>query len=406
MKYILIIGDGMADNSVPELGGLTPLEKASIPHIDAMASAGEVGSVRNVPETLPPGSDTAILSIMGCDTEKVYSGRAPLEAAAQGIVLEKGAAAFRCNNVSLSDGGSFGERRILSHSGGNIEGSQSRELMEYLFSHPDFAPLAAEAGMTIAAADSYRHLAFRKNADIRGIRLAPPHDHLEERAGDNLPSGCADAAILTRLMEAAVPILEKHPINLARRAEGKLPANAIWFWAEGTAVQLEDFYQKFGRTGAMISAVPLCRGIARLLGLEVIEVPGATGELDTNYAGKVEAALKALETKDFAVIHIEAPDECTHCHDLAGKIQAIEWLDSRVAAPLNEALKGQDYRLLLLSDHKTLMADGSHDGDVVPYLIYDSRRDHNSGAVYTEAQGLLGETLSRGEELLPRLFGL
>ena len=409
MKYILIIGDGMADNPIPALAGRTPLEQAETPVMDALASAGELGSVRTVPETLPPGSDTAILSILGCDTERVYSGRAPLEAAAQGIALSPGSAAFRCNNVSLSEGESFGERRILSHSGGNIEGEQSKELMEYLFSHPDFAPLAERAGMSIAPAESYRHLVFMQNTDIKGIRLAPPHDHLGEDVEANLPSGCDAAATLRELMEAATPILEAHPINIERRQTGDMPANAIWFWAEGTAVELPSFAGQFGKTGAVISAVPLCHGIARLRDMDVIEVPGATGEIDTNYEGKVTAALDALKTHDFVFVHLEAPDECTHCHDLAGKLLAIERLDSRIVAPIAENLtqRFEEFRLLILSDHKTLMADGSHDGDPVPFLIYDSRENKNTGVKYTEAEGLkTGLTLPRGDMLLPRLFEL
>lgn len=407
MKYILIIGDGMADNGVPELGGLTPLEKAHKPALDALAENGRLGSVVTVPPGLPPGSDTAILSIMGCPTRECYSGRAPLEAAAQGIKLAPGAAAFRCNNVSLSDAGAFEDRRILSHSGGGIEGAQSRELMEYLFSHPDFAPLAGRARMGIAPAESYRHLAFREQADIRGIRLAPPHDHLEERVGDNLPAGCADADVLTELMRAAVPVLEGHPINIKRRAEGRLPANAIWFWAEGTAVELPDFRAQFGKTGAVISAVPLCHGIARLCGLDVISVEGATGELDTNYEGKVSAALREIETHDFVTVHIEAPDECTHCHDLPGKLLAIERLSERVIAPLRAGLekRGEPFRMLVLSDHKTLMQSGAHDGDPVPFLIYDSRGGAGSGRPYTERDGLCGEMMQSGEMLMPALFG-
>lgn len=404
MKYILVIGDGMADNGVPALAGMTPLESADIPHIDALASAGEVGSVRTVPEMLPPGSDTAILSIMGCDTEKVYSGRAPLEAAAQGIMLEPGTAAFRCNNVALSDGETLAGRRILSHSGGNIDGELSKTLIEYLFSHPDFKPLADAAGLSVAPAVSYRHLAFMKNADISGIELAPPHDHLGEEAGANLPSGCGAAATLTRLMEAAVPILSEHPINKERRANGELPANGIWFWAEGTAARLPSFSEQFGKTGAVISAVPLCQGIARLRGMDAVIVPGATGEIDTNYEGKVDAAFDALKTHDFVCVHFEAPDECTHCHDLAGKLLAIERLDKLIVAPLVDLMAGRDIRMLILSDHKTLMSDGSHDGDPVPFLIYDSRVDNRTGAHYTEADGLRGVMLERGDELLPRLF--
>ncbi|MGE4353176.1 MAG: cofactor-independent phosphoglycerate mutase [Oscillospiraceae bacterium] len=408
MKYILIIGDGMADNPVPELGGLTPLQKANIPGIDALARAGRLGSVKNIPKGLPPGSDTAMLSIMGCPTEKCYSGRAPLEAAAQGIVLEPGSAAFRCNNIAISEGERFEDRRILSHSGGTIPGKESHELIEALFSHPDFAPLAKQARMSVAPADSYRHLAFRKNADIKGISLKPPHDHLGEKVGDNLPSGCADAEVLTTLMRAAVPILEAHPINKRRRAAGKLPANAIWFWAEGTAAALPDFYGQFGKTGAVISAVPLCHGIGRLVGLDIIEVEGATGELDTNLEGKVDAAIEALKTHDFVTVHVEAPDECTHNGDLAGKVQAIEWLDSRVVTPLIRKLYdgGEDFRMLILSDHKTLMRDGAHDGDPVPFIIYDSREDRHTGLSYTEADGLRGEMIEKGSMLMRELFEL
>lgn len=408
MKYILIIGDGMADNPVAELGGLTPLEKAPIPAIDALASAGRLGSCRTVPIGLPPGSDTAILSIMGCPTRECYSGRAPLEAAAGGIILEAGSAAFRCNNIALSDEEKLEDKTILSHSGGNIEGAESHELIEYLFAHPDFKPYADEAFMSVAPAYSYRHLAFRKNADIAGICLAPPHDHLGEKAGANLPSGCADAEVLKELMRRAIPILDSHPINVARKAEGKLSANAIWFWAEGTAAALPNFYEQYGKTGAVISAVPLCHGIARLVGLDVIEVEGATGELDTNLEGKVEAAVTALESRDFVTIHVEAPDECTHCHDLEGKLTAIEYLGRRVTGPLVEKMQasGEDFRILIISDHKTLMIDGSHDGDPVPFIIYDSREDRKTGLSYTEKDGEKGEMIEQGETLMKELFQL
>ena len=263
--------------------------------------------------------------------------------------------------------------------------------------------------MSIAPAESYRHLAFMRNTDIGGIRLAPPHDHLGEDVEDNLPAGCEAAATLRSLMEAATPILEAHPINIERRQNGELPANAIWFWAEGTAVELPSFAGQFGKTGAVISAVPLCQGMARLRDMDVVIVPGATGEIDTNYEGKVTAALDALKTHDFVFVHLEAPDECTHCHDLAGKLLAIERLDSRIVAPIAENLtqRFEDFRMLILSDHKTLMADGSHDGDPVPFLIYDSRENKNTGVKYTEAEGLkTGLTLPRGDMLLPRLFEL
>ncbi|NLF34547.1 MAG: phosphoglycerate mutase, partial [Clostridiales bacterium] len=226
--------------------------------------------------------------------------------------------------------------------------------------------------------------------------------------GPLLPAGCPNAAALKELMALSNRILDHHPINEARRAAGKLPANGVWFWAEGTGVALEDFEGKYHKTGTVISAVPLCHGIARLSGLGVAEVEGATGELDTNYEGKVQAALAALSSGlDFVAVHVEAPDECTHNGDLPGKLQAIEWLDSRVAAPLVDGLEraGADFRLLLLSDHKTLISSRGHDGDPVPYLLYDSRFDTRAGLPYDEESGARGPFHGVGATaLMPMLF--
>lgn len=408
MKYILVIGDGMADNPVPELGNKTPLQHANIPTIDALAARSIVGGVRNCPEGLPPGSDTAILSIFGADPRSCYTGRSPLEAAATGIHLDPGDVSYRCNMVTYEDSGlPFASRKILSHSGGSIDGEDSIALVEYLFAHPDFKEAAEKAGMRVHPAASFRHIAVQKGADISGITLIPPHDHLGEVIAPLLPSGCANAAVLSELMELAHTILDRHPINEARRASGKLPANGVWFWAEGTAVALDSFYDKFQKTGTVISAVPLCHGIARLAGLDISLVEGATGELETNYEGKVDAAVEALKSgKDFAAIHIEAPDECTHNGDLPGKLQAIEWLDSRVMAPLTAAMDREafDYRLLLLSDHKTLTSTRGHDGDPVPYLLYDSRRDTALGLPYCEETGEKGPNYQDGASTLMRLL--
>ena len=262
MKYVLIIGDGMADNPVPELNGKTPLEAAEKPFIDALAAKGEVGSVRNVPEGLPPGSDTAILSIFGCDPTLYFKGRAPLEAAASGIELSDGDIAYRCNMVTLSDGDMpFEEKRILSHSAGSIDGDVSDAIITALFEHPDFAPLAEKAGMKINLGHSFRHIAQQSGASIEGIKLIPPHDHLGEKIGPILPSGCKNAETLLELMRRANEILDRHPLCEELRREGKMPANGIWFWAEGTAVALPDFKERYGFDGAVISAVPLCHGI-------------------------------------------------------------------------------------------------------------------------------------------------
>lgn len=410
MKYILIIGDGMADNPVPELGNKTPLQYADTPHIDALASKGIVGSVKNCPEGLPPGSDTAILSIFGADPRVCYTGRSPLEAAATGIKLKNGDVSYRCNMIALEDSDKpFEDKKILSHSGGSIDGESSIELVKYLFDDTEFKAMAKEAGMTVYPAPSFRHIAVQSGADIKGIKLAPPHDHLGEVIGRYLPSGFTNAVILKDLMELANRVLEHHPINEQRRKDGKLPANGVWFWAEGTGVELRSFEEQFRHSGAVISAVPLCHGIARLSGLDVIEVEGATGELDTNLEGKVNACVEALKGKyDFAAIHVEAPDECTHNGDLKGKLQAIEWLDSRVFVPLTEALAKEpfDYRILFLSDHKTLTSTRGHDGDPVPFMIYDSRKDTGAGLPYTEEAGLKGPYLEAGTSLMPMLFEL
>lgn len=410
MKYVLIIGDGMADNPVPELGNRTPLQVVNKEAIDDLARKGIVGSVVNCPEGLPAGSDTAILSIFGNDPWKCYTGRSPLEAAATGIHLNPGDVSYRCNMIALEEGNKpFSEKKILSHSGGSIEGDQSIELVEYLFAHPEFKDMAKKAGMIVYPAPSFRHIAVQAKVDITGINLIPPHDHLGEVIGPLLPSGCANAAVLTELMELSHKILDDHPINQARRAAGKLPANGVWFWAEGTGVALDSFVEKYGKNGTVISAVPLCQGIARLGNLKAVEVEGATGELETNYEGKVQAALDCLSAgDDFVAVHVEAPDECTHNGDTPGKLQAIEWLSSRVVGPLVEGMNkaGYDYRVLILSDHKTLTSTRGHDGDPVPYLIYDSRTDSQRGLTYTEAAGEKGPFMDNGVNLMSALFEL
>lgn len=411
MKYLLFIGDGMADNPVPELGGKTPLEYASIPTIDAMSARGVLGSVSNCPAGLPAGSDTAITSIFGCDPRKYYTGRAPLEAAASGMRLAPGDIAYRCNMVAYEDAPEkpFAERRILSHSAGSISAEESDALIAWLFAEPEFAAAAEKAGMTVNPGHSFRHIAVQHGAEAAGMKLIPPHDHLGEPIGPILPGGSANAETLKALMALAFEKLDGHPINAARRAAGKLPANGIWFWAEGTAVELPSFEKAFGHSGGVVSAVPLCHGIAALTGLEPIFVEGATGELDTNLENKVAAVLRALETHDFAALHVEAPDECTHNGDLKGKLQSIEWLDSRCLKPLTEAFaeRGWDYRILFLSDHKTLTSTRGHDGDPVPFLLYDSTVDTGFGLPYSEANGLKGTYYPDGAaSCMKLLFGL
>ena len=407
MKYLLVIGDGMADNPVPQLGGKTPLQAASIPTIDRMAARGLVGSVVNCPKPLPAGSETAILSIFGCDPRRYFTGRSPMEAAAVGIQMLPGDAAFRCNLVTLEDGDMpLAEKRILSHSAGSIDGESALASIGALLDDPRFAAALAAAEIEIHRFPAFRQLAIQHHSDIRGIRFTPPHDHLDEKAGPYFPTGNSRAETFAHLMRLAHEILDHHPVTEARRQAGKLPANGIWFWAEGTAVELPSFQEQYGCGGAVVSAVPLCHGIGVLRGLEMVEVEGATGELDTNFPGKLEAVWDKLQQYDFACLHLEAPDECTHNGDLPGKVQAIEWLDSRLVSPLLARLEqaGEDCRILLLSDHKTLTETRGHDGDPVPFLIYDSRRDTGRGGVYDEPSGEAGLFVEDGSRLLDMLF--
>lgn len=252
----------------------------------------------------------------------------------------------------------------------------------------------------------FRQLAVQHESDVSGIRFTPPHDHLGEAIGPLLPAGNPRAEVFARLMALAHEILDHHPVTEARRASGKLPANGVWFWAQGTAVALPSFRSQYGMDGAVISAVPLCHGIGVLRGLEMVEVPGATGELDTNFEGKLEAAWRKLLEYDFVCLHLEAPDECTHNGDLPGKLQAISWLDSRLIAPLLARLEGAglDHRVLVLSDHKTLTATRGHDGSPVPFLLYDSREDTGRGGVYDEPGGEAGPFVENGDRLLGLLF--
>lgn len=409
MKYILVIGDGMADDPVEELGGKTPLEAADKPFIDELSRKGVLGAAKNCPAGFPVGSETAIMSLFGCSPKLYYTGRAPIEAAAQGIALVPGDAAYRCNMVCYEDAAvPMLEKRILSHSAGSIEGEDSDALVTDLFAHPDFAPLAAKAGMTVTPGSSFRHIAVQHHADIQGLKLIPPHDHLREVIGPLMPSGCENAKVLTALMVKAHEILDHHPINERRRAEGKMPANGIWFWAEGTAAQLPNFPERYGHGGGVVSAVPLCHGIAQLVGLQPVHVAGATGEWDTNYENKVAAGLQLLEKDDFLAIHLEGPDEATHNHDLPHKLDCIRDLSARVVQPIHDALRerGEDFRMLIVSDHRTIMKTGAHGAAPVPFILYDSRVSEGSGLTYTEENGLKGPFVEDGVELMSLLFDI
>ena len=400
MKYVLILGDGMADYPIEELGGRTPLEAASTPFLDMLAEKSEQGLAKTVPDGMKPGSDTANLSVMGYDPEKYYSGRSPLEALSIGVPMEDDDIALRCNIVMLSEEENipYEARVIVDHSGGELTQEEAAELVNILKREFDSEEFQLWLGT------SYRHCMIWKHGTVE--ELAAPHDHLDEICGPYLPKDPK----FRSMMERSFEILKDHPINVRRRAEGKNTANSMWFWGAGTKPMLSDFYEKTGKRGAMISAVDLLKGLAVGCGMKVCDVEGATGLLDSNFEGKVDAAVNALleEGCDFAYIHLEAPDEMGHAGSVGKKIRAIEILDQRVARPVYERLKaaGEDMKILVLPDHPTPIAVRTHTGDPVPFLLYDSTDEKTGGLPYSEKNA--GETslyLEHGYELIDRLFG-
>jgi 2,3-bisphosphoglycerate-independent phosphoglycerate mutase len=355
MKFVVILGDGMADLPLESLDGKTPLQAAKKPNMDLLAKLGRNGQALTVPEGYPPGSDVANLSVMGYQPEKCYSGRAPLEAAAMGVSLSGVDIAFRCNFVTVEKG------IMKDYSAGHITSSEGRELIDAL------KPLIP--GQRLYAGVSYRNLLVLQSG-AKAV-CTPPHDISDQPIQDYLPRG-QDASLLNKLMETARPILARHPVNLKRLAEGKKPANEIWLWGQGPMPIMPSFRETYGINGAMISAVDLLKGIGVYAGLEVVNVPEATGTIDTNYEGKVEAALQALQRLDFVYLHIEAPDEAGHEGNLDQKIKAIELFDQKVVGPILEGLRcqGEDWRVLLMPDHATPISIKTHSCDPVPFVIF------------------------------------
>ena len=403
MKYVIVIGDGMADFPMEALGGQTPLEYLS-PKPFAHIGGGEIGRLRSCPQGLPPGSDVAFLTLFGNDPKRCYCGRSPLEAAGLGIAVEAGEVAFRLNMAAISGEGYADGGRVLSHNGGGIDGEDARTLIDALMADEQFDALCKAMSMRIAATDTFRHVAIMPG-EMGDYELAPPHDIVGQAVRLNLPKGKGKGGILA-LMERSFAVLNDHPINVQRRSAGKLAANSAWFWGAGSAYVLENFEEKYGMRGTAISAVPLVKGIARLNGLRAPDVVGATGLLDTNYEGKVEAALDALAGgDDFALVHIEAPDEMSHDGSLEHKLEAIRRLSERVVAPLlRELPKIGDFRLILMPDHYTLLSTRTHDATPVPYAIYDSRTEHDP-RTFTEAAAADAGIIESGDALLRKFFG-
>ncbi len=366
MKYIVIVGDGMADKPLKELGGRTALQKALTPNMDKLAAGGIAGRVRTVPVDMHPGSDVANLSILGYDPHRYYSGRAPLEAASIGVKLGKNDIAFRCNLVTLKYNRSRTRMIMEDYSSGHISTEEASVLIRDLDSELGTKLIKFYPGI------SYRHLMVWSGGSA-DLECVPPHDITGKDIAEYLPVGSGDE-LLRKIMVDAADILTDHPINRKRIKEGKNPANSVWLWGQGKKPALPRFRKKYSLQGALISAVDLTKGLGIYAGFELLEVPGVTGYLDTNYKGKADAALKALRDVDFVYIHVEAPDEAGHSGKIADKIRAIEDFDRLVVGTVLRGARALgDYRILLLPDHPTPVELRTHTGDPVPFVLFDSR---------------------------------
>lgn len=364
MKYVVLIGDGMADRPLRELGNKTCLQAAETPNMDRLAREGVTGIVMTIPDELPSGSDVANLSILGYNPKRYYTGRAPLEAASIGVKIEKDDVAYRCNLVTMKT--VHKSIYLDDYSAGHIPTEEAAQLIREIDERLRTEYIRFYPGV------SYRHLMVWKNGKDQ-IDCVPPHNISGKEACDYFPFGDGEE-ILWELMEESRSILGEHPVNKKRRKEGLREANSLWFWGQGRCPSMPSFKEIYGLEGGLISAVDLMKGIGIYAGFKIINVPGITGYLDTNYRGKAEGALKALESLDFIYVHVAAPDEAAHNGDLKGKIRAIEDFDNEVVETIIKGLKGE-YKILLLSDHSTPIEFKTHTRDPVPFVIYSSKRD-------------------------------
>ena len=398
MKYVIVLGDGMADRPLEELGGQTPLAYAKTPMMDELAAVSEIGMVHTIPDGMKPGSDTANLSVLGYDPKKYYSGRSPLEALSIGVDMKDTDIALRCNIVTLTEEeDSYEDRTIIDHSSGEISTEDAAVLLDAVRKELENDIYKFYVGT------SYRHLLIWDKGEV--VDLAQPHDHLGEKIGAYLP----EDEVLREMMKKSYDILVNHPINIERKKKGLNPANSCWFWGAGTRPALSSFEDKNQKKGAMISAVDLLKGIAVGSSMKVIEVEGANGGLNTNYEGKAQAAVDVLtkEDYDFVYIHVEAPDEMGHQGSIERKVKAIEYLDERIIRPVKEKLEaaGVDFRMLILPDHPTPICIRTHSSDSVPYLLYDSTNLQKHDWKYNEAEAeKSGNYVAQGHEIIDYLW--
>lgn len=398
MKYVLILGDGMADRPIPEFGGKTPLEYAKTPAMDDLAKKSEIGLLHTIPKGMAPGSDTANMAVCGYDPKIYYTGRSPLEALSIGVDMKDTDVAIRTNVVTLSDDDlPYEQKTIIDHSSGEISTADAAVLIEAVQKELGNEMFRYYVGT------SYRHLLIWNQGKV--VNLTPPHDILGKTIGEYLP----EDTLLLEMQKKSYEILNSHPINIARKAAGLNPANSIWFWGAGTKPILTSFEEKTGKKGVMVSAVDLLKGIAVGAGMDNKVVEGANGQLHTNYEGKAQAAVDALlkEGYDFAYIHVEAPDEMGHQGSAERKVQAIEYLDGRVIRKVKEALdaSGEEYRMLILPDHPTPVEVRTHTSDPVPYLLYDSSNEREQTLPYSEKGAKMsGIDRQLGHEMIDYLF--
>lgn len=398
MKYIVVLGDGMADEPIDSLGGKTPLEFARTPMLDLLSKKSEIGLVHTIPEGMSPGSDTANLSVLGYDPLKYYTGRSPLEALSIGVDMKQEDVAFRANLVTLSEEEVlYEERTILDHSSGEISTEDAAVLLQAVKQELE------TAGYRFYAGTSYRHLLIWENGAV--LLLTPPHDVLTQKIGQYLPEN----EMLKTMMKRSYDILSRHPINIERKNKGLNPANSLWFWGAGTRPALSSFEEKNNKKGAMVSAVDLLKGIAVGAGMKNIKVEGANGGLHTNYEGKAMAAVEALtkESYDFVYVHVEAPDEMGHQGSAEKKIQAIEYLDEKVIKVIEEELEkqGTDFRMMVLPDHPTPVRVRTHTASPVPYLLYDSTKPLDKTWSYNEKEAAQSQNfIAKGHEAMDYLL--
>jgi len=378
MKYLVIIGDGMADRPIEELGGKTPLQKASTPNMDRLAREGIIGSVRTIPKGFHSGSDVANLSILGYNPLEFYTGRAPLEAASMGIKIKEDDVPFRCNLVTLKYNKNGTRAFMDDYSSGHITTEEAQELIDEIDKELGTEDISFYPGV------SYRHLMVWSGGKAN-VECTPPHDIIGKDITDYLPIGEGEEVLRSMMLRSTV-VLKRHPVNKERLRRGLKPANSIWLWGQGGKPRLPKFKKKYSVDGALVSAVDLVRGLGACIGFKILEVPGITGYLDTNYRGKAEESLKALEEVDLVYIHVEAPDEAGHAGNYKDKIKAIEDFDALVVGTVMKKIKNfKEYRILLMPDHATPIAVRTHTEEPVPFVIFDSRfKRKNDGAVFDE----------------------